>query len=166
MNNVIPLDHYRTPTEEPIDLLDSKLDLSAEFLALMFAILDEFPEDWDRRDILLHIRSAREIREKFDDKERRTRDQNNTRNCDLPMFDNRSELESALIDAHIDYEQCARALERARATMLGDAGTPEQKASRKAFEAALRAVNDAELARNRAETAISENARELALRYV
>ncbi|MDW9768596.1 hypothetical protein [Sinorhizobium meliloti] len=166
MNNVIDFAPYLTPNEEPIDLLDSKLDLPTEFITLLYAVVDGYPEDWDRRDMLLHIRSAREIREKFDDEERRTRDQNNTRNCDLPMFNNRSELESALIDAHIEYEQCARALERARATMLGDAGTPAQKASRKAFEAALRAVNDAELARNRAETAISENARELALRYV
>ncbi|MDX2382491.1 hypothetical protein CN135_33130 [Sinorhizobium meliloti] len=166
MNNVIDFAPYLTPNEEPIDLLDSKPDLPTEFITLLYAVVDGYPEDWDRRDMLLHIRSAREIREKFEDEKRRTRDQNNTRNCHLPMFDNRSELESALIDAHIEYEQCARALERARATMLSDAGTPAQKTSRKAFETALRAVNDAELARNRAETAISENARELALRYV
>ncbi|RVG31807.1 hypothetical protein CN233_14735 [Sinorhizobium meliloti] len=101
MNNVIDFAPYLTPTEqEPIDLLDSKLDLPTEFMTLLYAVVDGYPKDWDRRDMKQHIKAAREIRETFDDEERRTRDQNNTRNCGLPMFNNRSELEAALIDGN------------------------------------------------------------------
>ncbi|WP_455918645.1 hypothetical protein [Ensifer canadensis] len=162
MAQIIELDSYREPAKEPIDLLDPKLDLTVELLDLVYVIVKEAPDNWDRFDIQQYIYADRKILESREILTRRKRDLNNTRNCLIPMLNNRSDLESTLIDAHIDYEQCARALQRARTVML----TNNDKASRKAFEAALRNVNDAELAKNRAETALTENARTLALQYL
>ncbi|MDW9459358.1 hypothetical protein GOA57_05210 [Sinorhizobium meliloti] len=119
MTNVIALDCYRSPNDEPPDLLDPRLDLTPEFLRIMYIFVKECPDDWDRHDIRRHIEAAFEAAEKQDNEQRR-RDQNDSMNHELPMFDNRSALDTALIEAHLEYEQCARALARAREVLLAE----------------------------------------------